>query len=149
MATRCAGNGSWTLAEGRARRWSRNILATLYLIAGFLHLVAPHGFLRITPSWVPFAPQVIALTGIAEAAGALALMQPISNSLGKAAGWGLALYAVCVFPANINQMMMDLTSHTGLGWGYHGPRMLLQPVLVWLALWTGRVIDWPFAAARR
>ena len=31
-----------------------------------------------------------------------------------------------------------------LGWWYHGPRFVLQPVLVWLALWTGGVIDWPF-----
>ncbi|MBP6031131.1 MAG: DoxX family protein [Sphingobium sp.] len=149
MATRCAGNGSWTLADARARRWSRVIVAALYLITGIVHIAAPRGFLRITPPWVPFAPQVIFLTGIAEVAGALGLIQSISHDLRKAAGWGLALYAVCVLPANINHMMMDLAANKGLGWVYHGPRMLLQPVLVWLALWTGHVIEWPFAAARR
>lgn len=138
------------MADGRARRWSRRILATLYLIAGVLHIMAPQAFLRITPHWVPFAPQVIFLTGVAEIAGALALMQPLSATLRQTAGWGLALYAVCVFPANINHMLMDLQSaDNGLGWVYHGPRMLLQPLLVWFALWTGRVFDWPFGAARR
>lgn len=137
------------MAEGRARRWSRAILTTLYFIAGVLHIMAPQAFLRITPHWVPFAPQVIFLTGVAEIAGALAVMQPVSARLRRAAGWSLALYAVCVFPANINNMMMQLASDTGPGWLYHGPRMLLQPVLVWLALWTGRIIDWPFGAAKR
>jgi hypothetical protein len=29
-------------------------------------------------------------------------------------------------------------------WLYHGPRLLLQPVLVWWALYAGAVTDWPF-----
>jgi hypothetical protein len=27
-----------------------------------------------------------------------------------------------------------------LGLGYHIPRMIAQPVLIWLALWTGGVV---------
>lgn len=80
---------------------------------------------------------VITLTGIAEIAGALGLAQPWSAGLKRAAGIGLALYAVCVFPANINHMLMDMAKpHPQLGWAYHVPRMLLQPVLVWAALWV-------------
>ena len=32
------------------------------------------------------------------------------------------------------------------GWGhaYHVPRMLLQPVLIWLAMWTGGATEWPW-----
>ena len=58
---------------------------------------------------------------------------------------GLALYAVGVFPANINHFAMDM-GRPDHGWGlaYHIPRMIAQPVLVWLALWAGAVIDWPF-----
>lgn len=101
------------------------------------------------PGWVPFAPQVVLLTGIAEVAGAIGLAQPFFPALRKAAGWGLALYAVCVFPANINHMMMDFVRpDQGLGWAYHGPRMLLQPLLVWLALWAAHVVDWPFRQTR-
>lgn len=32
-----------------------------------------------------------------------------------------------------------------LGWWYHGPRLALQPVLVWWALFAGGVVTWPFA----
>ena len=32
------------------------------------------------------------------------------------------------------------------GWWHHGPRLALQPVLVWWALFCAGVIDWPFRA---
>jgi hypothetical protein len=41
-------------------RW---ILAALYSAAGIAHLVVPESLLAITPPWVPFAPQVILITG--------------------------------------------------------------------------------------
>jgi len=42
-------------------------------------------------------------------------------------------------------MLIDLEKpDRGLGLAYHVPRMMLQPVLIWLALWAGKVIDWPF-----
>lgn len=102
--------------------------------------------MRIMPPWVPEPALVVLLTGIAEGFGALALLQPWSLLLRRAAGAKLALYALCVWPANIHHMQMDLASPTG-GWGlaYHIPRMLAQPMLIWLALWSGGVIDWPFA----
>ena len=127
----------------------RVALGCVYAAAGLLHLAVPAPFLRITPDWVPFARSVIALTGVAELAGAAGLLQPWSPALRRAAGAGLALYALCVWPANIHHMMLDLDSRGGgLGWGYHGPRMLLQPVLIWAALWTGDVTGWPFAGRR-
>lgn len=112
-------------------------------MAGVLHVVAPAPFLGITPTWVPFAPAVILLTGLAEIAGAVGLMFP---RLRRAAGVGLALYAVCVLPANIQHAIDDLgLADPVLGWAYHGPRLAFQPVIVWWALWVGQVTDWPFA----
>lgn len=117
------------------------VLALFYALAGVIHLVAPAPFLLITPGWVPFPQTVIALTGIAELAGAAGLLQPWSAPLRRAAGWGLALYAVCVFPANINHFIMDMhRADHGFGLRYHVPRMIAQPVLVWLALWVSGVI---------
>ena len=126
-----------------ALRW---LLAVFYLYAGYKHLTDPDPFLSITPSWVPFPLQVIFWTGWAEIAGALALLQPFGPYLRKAAGIGLALYALCVWPANINHMMIDLARPDG-GWGmgYHIPRMLAQPLLIWLALWTAEVTRIPQA----
>ena len=123
----------------------RVVLALFYAYAGYRHLAGPEPFLQITPAWVPFPEQVIWWTGIAELAGAVALAQPLSTRLRQAGAIGLALYALCVWPANVNHMLMDMARPDG-GWGmaYHVPRMIAQPLIIWLALWAGQVIDWPF-----
>lgn len=120
-------------------------LGVAYTAAGVLHLTAPRPFLRIIPDWVPHAELVIAFTGLAELAGAAALVQPWSRPLRRAGGIGLALYALCVWPANVNHMIIDLTTGTGLPLWYHAPRMVLQPVLIWAALWAGEVVRRPAA----
>ena len=127
-------------------RW---LLALFYAFAGYRHLVDPAPFLSITPGWVPAQDDVVFWTGVAEIAGALALVQPFSPRLRQAGGAGLALYALCVWPANVNHMMLDMARPDG-GWGmaYHIPRMFAQPLLIWLALWTGGVVDWPFGRSR-
>ncbi|WP_411290673.1 DoxX family protein [Sphingorhabdus sp.] len=124
----------------------RIILALFYLGAGILHIISPRGFLAITPGWVPFPETVVAFTGIAEIAGAIGLIIPQSR---KWAGIGLALYALCVWPANFNHAINGISlGGQSLGWWYHGPRLAFQPVLIWLALWVGNVTDWPFRKSR-
>ncbi len=119
----------------------RIFLALAYLVAGVLHIVSPGPFLAITPAWVPLPETVIFLTGAAEIAGAIGLLIP---RLRMAAGIGLALYALCVWPANINHAVNAIAvDGDTLGWWYHGPRLALQPVFIWLALWVGEVVDWP------
>ena len=129
-----------------ARTATRWLLALLYLAAGVLHVAVPGPFLSIMPGFVPLPEAVVFATGVAEILGAIALLQPVSPALRAAGGIGLALYALCVWPANGQHMMIDLASADGgLGLGYHIPRMLAQPVIIWAALWASRVIDWPFA----
>ena len=131
------------------RTTARIVLATVFLGAGVLHLMVPGPFVRITPHWVSNPALVVALTGIAELLGAAGLMIP---RLRVVAGCALALYAVCVYPANIQHAMDGLASGTGLGLAYHGPRLLFQPVIIWWCLWASTAVDWPFkrsqAAAR-
>lgn len=118
-------------------RWS---LGLLYGLAGMLHLVAPHPFVAIVPPWVPAPALVVMITGVAELVGAAGLLQNRVPALRRAAGIGLALYALCVWPANVQHLLMDLArSDGGLGLGYHIPRLAAQPLLIWLALWTGGV----------
>ena len=122
-------------------RW---LLAAFYAFAGYVHLANPAPFLSIMPTWVPAPEAVVLWTGIAELLGAAALAQWASLPLRRAGAIGLALYAVCVFPANIHHFALDLARPGGgLGLGYHAPRMIAQPLVVWLALWTGGVTDWP------
>lgn len=124
-----------------ARTVLRWVLALFYAVAGALHLTHPHPFVSIVPSWVPMAGPIVALTGVAELAGAAGLVQPFSPALRRAAGWGLAAYALCVWPANFNHMLIDLAqSDHGLGLAYHVPRLAAQPLLIWLALWASEAI---------
>ena len=133
-----------TSSVEQIRSWLRYVLAAGYLMAGLAHLWSPGGFLRIVPDWVPFPEQVVLVTGLCEIAGALALM---TARLRLAAGIALAAYAVCVYPANIKHAVYDIAiGDRTLGWWYHGPRLALQPVLVWWALWAGGATAWPFAA---
>lgn len=124
-----------------AVRW---FLILLYFAAGVVHLVNPAVFLRIMPGWVAAPGFVIHATGVAEIAGAIALAQPFSPAFRKTAGFSLAAYALCVWPANINHLLIDAASPDG-GWGlaYHIPRMIMQPVLIWAALWASGAIEWP------
>ena len=133
-------------ATGTARRALRWLLAFAYAYAGYRHLATPAPFLAITPPWVPCPALVVAATGVAELAGAAGLMIP---RLRKAAGCGLALYALCVWPANFHHAFAHVAiGGTALGWGYHAPRLAAQPLIIWWALWASDAIDWPFARRR-
>jgi uncharacterized membrane protein len=120
-------------------RWT---LAVFFVWAGYAHLTRPDALLSITPDWVPFASRVIFITGLLEFAGAAAL---VTRPLRWWAGVALALYAVCVFPANIKHALEGIQI-AGLpsSWWYHGPRLAMQPVIVWWALFSAGVVDWPF-----
>ena len=123
----------------------RILLALFYAYAGYAHIARPEPFLTIMPEALPAPKAIVFWTGIAELLGAAALLQPFSIGLRKAGAIGLALYAVCVFPANINHFILDMArADGGFGLAYHLPRMIAQPVLVWLALWVGGVTDWPW-----
>jgi uncharacterized membrane protein len=126
----------------RGRTIARGVLSVVYLAAGIFHLATPGTFLLITPDWVPYPRDVILGTGLCELAGAAGLQIP---RLRRAAGIGLALYAVCVYPANIKHAIDGLPpGNVQLGWWYHAPRLALQPVLAWWALFAGGVVSWPF-----
>lgn len=120
-------------ADRPSRRWARAVLILFYGAAGVLHLWRPRPFLSIMPPWVPAPELVVALTGVAELAGAVGLCIPRFR---RAAGAGLALYALCVWPANFQHAIQDLSHGTGLPAFYHIPRLAAQPLIIWLALWA-------------
>jgi uncharacterized membrane protein len=132
----------------KSGRWiARGLLAAFYAYAGVLHLRSPEVFMAITPQWVPEPRFVILATGVCEIAGAVALL---TGRLRWLAGVMLALYALCVFPANIKHALEGIVvGGRQLGWGYHGPRLAFQPVFIWWALYAGAVIDWPFGRKAR
>jgi uncharacterized membrane protein len=121
-----------------ALRW---LLAVLYVGVGFLHLRIAPILVPLVPSWIPDPIAMLKFTGLCEIIGGLALLAPPTRPV---AGIMLALYAICVFPANLHHAF-DHVIVRGMpnSWWYHAPRLAFQPVFVWWALYAGEVIDWP------
>jgi uncharacterized membrane protein len=139
--------GDAALSYPRLRAVMRVVLAAFYIAAGIAHLLAPAQLLAITPSWVPFAPQVIFITGLFELAASAALLSGIQR---KSAGILMALYAVCVWPANFKHAIegIDLP-YISSSWWYHVPRLAFQPVIIWWALFCSGAIEWRDPSNRR
>jgi uncharacterized membrane protein len=120
-------------------RW---MMAVIYVGFGWLHLSASAKFLPIMPPGVPDPQGVVLFTGACEVAGGVGLLIPRTRWL---AGLMLAIYALCVWPANIYQAFWRVHAPPlPDSWWYHGPRLLFQPVLIWWALFAGGVTSWPF-----
>jgi uncharacterized membrane protein len=126
----------------RLRLVLRLVLAAIYLAAGALHMASPAGFVTIMPPVIPFPREIVLFTGACEVAGAIGLLVPATRWW---AGVMLALYALCVWPANIYQALWHVHAPPlPDSWWYHGPRLAFQPVMIWWALFAGGVTVWPF-----
>jgi uncharacterized membrane protein len=119
-------------------RWG---LALALVATGIDHVATPERYLPMMPGSVPFPAGVVLFAGLCELAGAVGLLIPRLRYL---AGVMLALYLVCVFPANIKNAIEGL-SVDGLPaaqW-YYWVRLLFQPIVIWWTLYAAEVIDWP------
>jgi uncharacterized membrane protein len=142
MSAPAVGDAPSAEPSGICRLLMRWVLAALYVAAGIAHLAAPEQLMAITPSWVPLAPQVIFITGLFElvASGAL-----VTRPWRRFAGITMAVYALCVWPANFKHAFEGIDLHyVSSSWLYHGPRLALQPVIIWWALYCAGVTDWPW-----
>ncbi|MEP6937767.1 MAG: DoxX family protein [Chthoniobacterales bacterium] len=77
---------------------SRFILAAFFVAAGILHFVAPAAYLAIMPPYLPWHTRLVAISGVAEIAGGIALCVPQTRRL---AAWSLIVLLILVFPANL------------------------------------------------
>ena len=118
------------------RRIGLGLLVAFYAVAGVAHLVVTDAMVRIVPGFIPFPRAMVIATGVCELLGALGLCLSRWRPL---AGRMLALYALCVWPANVQHAITDLSHGTGLPIWYHAPRLLAQPLLIGWALWVGRL----------
>jgi uncharacterized membrane protein len=129
------------------RGYTRLAIAAIYAPFGVLHIMSSQAFLKIMPPLIPFPREVVILTGLCEIFGAAGLLLPRTRRL---AGIMLALYALCVWPANIYHALSGVSvPPLPSTWWYHGPRLLLQPVFIWAPLWAADVIDWPWPRSPR
>jgi uncharacterized membrane protein len=118
------------------------IVMSAFMLGGFvLHFRATDALVAITPDWVPFPRDVVLATGVLELIFAAALLIP---RLRKLTGIAIALYVIAVWPANIKHAVEHIVlPPIPDSWRYHAPRLALQPVLAWWALYAARVTDWP------
>ena len=124
-----------------ARLVVRILLAALFLLAGTVHLLNPNLFMPIMPSWVPAPLGAIVISGICELLGGVGLLIP-SERIRRAAGWGLLLLLLAVFPANIHMAAAQIRVHgvpsaNWISW----VRIPLQPILMLMVSWSTGI--WP------
>lgn len=121
----------WTAAM----RWG---MAASLVFFGLDHLLTPDRYLPMIPSVLPYPAEIVLLTGLCELAGAVGLIVPWARRL---AGIMLAIYFVCVFPANIKNAVegMVVGGLPTASW-YYWVRLLFQPIAIWWALRASEVI---------
>ena len=111
----------------------RYAIGTLFIFAGALHFARPKPYLAMMPPWIPLHKEAVAVSGVAEIAGGLALFPDRTARFGA---WWLIALLVAVFPANVH-MAINPDQITGLDktgiptWALWA-RLPLQPLAIWL-----------------
>ena len=114
-------------------RRPRNVffLSAIFVVAGLMHFVIPDRYVGIMPRFIPHPLAMVYVSGVAEVLGGIGLLVPMVR---RAAGIGLILLLIAVFPANV-QMLANAV-HSGSSFFYQAllfMRLPLQPLaIVWV-----------------
>jgi len=109
------------------------IPGALFIVAGAMHFIRPAMYEAIVPPQLGHASALVAISGLAEIAGGLGLMVP---RMRRAAGVGLIVLLVAVWPANIYMAVeSNHFAHVAPAWILWA-RVALQVALIW---WIERV----------
>jgi uncharacterized membrane protein len=98
-------------------RW---ILAAFFVLAGINHFRMPVVYVDMMPPWLPWPSGINVISGLCEIAGGIGIL---IRSTRLAAGWGLILLLICVFPANLHVALQG-----------HMPGFDFSPAILWLRL---------------
>jgi uncharacterized membrane protein len=120
------------------KRWLYALAAGM-LIAGVGHLVSPEPFIQHIPPWVPDREALVFVSGLMEVAFGVALVWP--TRLRPRVGYALAAFLVAVFPGNIYVAVAGVDVEGLPGGAYPWIRLALQPLFIWLAIWSTRTND--------
>jgi len=81
-------------------RRSRTGLAAFFSFTGIMHFVIPRSYEAIVPpSIADRKGEIVAISGVAEVLGGLAVLHPTTRRFGR---WWLLALLVAVFPANVH-----------------------------------------------
>jgi uncharacterized membrane protein len=117
------------MQTGVSAAMSRMVLAAIFVVAGVLHFAITDMYVRVMPPYLPWPRELVMVSGVCQLAGGVGLCVP---RLRRAAGWGLVLLLVAVWPANL-QMYADARASSGSAWRETLLllRLPLQLVLIW------------------
>lgn len=108
----------------------------VFILTGTLHFLLPDYYLRIIPPFLPHGRVLVYLSGAAEVLGGLGVLE---RRWRRAAGLGLILLLVAVFPANV-QMLLLARAARAPGW---------KEALLWLRLpLQGALVTWVWIVTR-
>jgi uncharacterized membrane protein len=119
-----------------AQRMALVVAAVFYVVAGSLHFIKPATYLRIVPSYIPWHPAMVRVSGAFEILGGFGLLLPATR---RAAAFGLVALLIAVFPAILYMAMHPVEAGAAgiapmLRWG----RLSLQALLIWWLVWCTR-----------
>lgn len=136
LAARCGAPG---LASRPARM--RLALVVALLLIGMDHWLTPQRYLAMMPPYLPWHMELVLFTGACEIAGALGLLWTRTRRL---AGGLLALYFVCVFPANLHNALhgLNVDGLPSVQW-YYWLRLPFQPLIILWSLYAAELLRRP------
>jgi uncharacterized membrane protein len=111
------------------KRISIPLLAALFVGAGRREVQQPGAYVAIMPPYLPWHRELVWVSGAAEIAGGLGLLNPRTR---RAAGIGMVLLLLAVWPANW-QMAVDAAGAPGWRALLLWLRVPLQiPLMLWI-----------------
>ncbi|MGA0560021.1 DoxX family protein [Larkinella sp. VNQ87] len=109
--------------------------ALAFTFIGLSHLMTPGKMEYMIAGWLPYARELVIISGVAEIAGGIGLLIP---RVQRMAALGLIGLLVVMFPANINVAINQLPPPGGLPaepW-YVWSRLLFQPLYMAWIWWS-------------
>ncbi|PWV49782.1 hypothetical protein [Chitinophaga sp. S165] len=111
--------------------------AIMFVLIGVMHLVTPRKLTYMIDGWLPYALQLVLISGILEITFGIALLFPTVRTY---AAWGLIALLIAMFPANIYVAIKQLPAPGGLPaapW-YTWSRLAFQPIYIAWVWWCVR-----------
>lgn len=115
-----------------AHRLWLGVLALFFVGAGANHFVNPEPYLAMMPPYLPWHGPLVMISGVAEVLGGLGILIPVTR---RAAGFGLILLLVAIFPANLQVALHGWPGTTLPAWAL----WLRLPLQIVLIFWVYRI----------
>ena len=117
-------------------------LAAFFVLAGINHFANPDFYLQMMPAYLPWHEELVLLSGVLEVLGGVGVLVP---RLRDAAGRGLVILLVAVFPANLNMALHPELFPEISVWASYA-RLPFQGLFIAWAWWATRPDPSPVAA---